>query len=163
MPWHVVFDHRGRAVPCEHRSGTRFVTRPHRVPRTSSTARSAMPCVAHSTAGPYPLHTGICMPCTPAPYPSTCGLLKSQCLVPRMRQPLALNVHWPLLLAVRQGPTAISAALIDVYGADLAELYLAATCTALQRRGYGSVMVRELETRLREAGVSGVLLFPCGR
>ncbi|GFR45233.1 hypothetical protein Agub_g6631, partial [Astrephomene gubernaculifera] len=57
-----------------------------------------------------------------------------------------------------RGRRPVSAAVLDVYGGDLAELYLMATCTALQRQGYGTVLVRQLERMLGDAGVRQLLV-----
>lgn len=49
---------------------------------------------------------------------------------------------------------ALSAAVLDVYGSHFAELYLLATCAAVQRRGYGRALVRQLEQELAASGES---------
>ncbi|GIL74519.1 hypothetical protein Vretifemale_4514 [Volvox reticuliferus] len=51
-----------------------------------------------------------------------------------------------------RGATPVSAAILDVYGADVAELCLMATRTAMQRCGYGTALLRQLSTELGGAG-----------
>ncbi|KAG2432530.1 hypothetical protein HXX76_008875 [Chlamydomonas incerta] len=62
-----------------------------------------------------------------------------------------------LLLAEDSGQ-AVSAAVLDVYGSSFAELYLLATCAAVQRRGYGRALVRQLEASLAASGVRRLLV-----
>ncbi|GIL74518.1 hypothetical protein Vretifemale_4514 [Volvox reticuliferus] len=57
-----------------------------------------------------------------------------------------------------RGATPVSAAILDVYGADVAELCLMATRTAMQRCGYGTALLRQLSTELGGAGVRRLLV-----
>ncbi|EFJ51276.1 hypothetical protein VOLCADRAFT_87924, partial [Volvox carteri f. nagariensis] len=57
-----------------------------------------------------------------------------------------------------EGTPAVSAAIVDVYGADAAELYLVATRTVLQRQGYGTSLVRQLSAELGKIGVRRLLV-----
>ncbi|GLC35401.1 Apoptosis inhibitor 5 [Pleodorina starrii] len=57
-----------------------------------------------------------------------------------------------------RGPLPVSAAIVDLYGTDAAELYLVATRSALQRKGYGTALVRQLGEELGGAGVRRLLV-----
>ncbi|KAG2486733.1 hypothetical protein HYH03_014659 [Edaphochlamys debaryana] len=67
--------------------------------------------------------------------------------------PLSFLRQFDYAALLLRGRSPISAAVLDVYGTDLAELYVMATRTALQRRGYGGALVRHLESSLGGAGV----------
>eukprot|EP00198_Chlamydomonas_reinhardtii_P005122 XP_001694458.1 predicted protein [Chlamydomonas reinhardtii] len=62
------------------------------------------------------------------------------------------------LLMAEDSGQALSAAVLDVYGSHFAELYLLATCAAVQRRGYGRALVRQLEQELAASGVRRLLV-----